>query len=95
MKLLFVLCATILVANAAVVEQQKVSFQDAQLIADLPVEFQEYQISEYESTSWCLLVSLFFLDIFFYKSKKNLKLETRMEIETSRNQWLWSMARFD
>lgn len=57
MKLLFVLCAVFLVAQAAVVEEPKVNFQDAQLLAELPPEFDEYEISEYGSTSWCLMVS--------------------------------------
>uniref|UniRef100_A0A336MHE0 CSON001428 protein n=1 Tax=Culicoides sonorensis TaxID=179676 RepID=A0A336MHE0_CULSO len=56
MKLLFVLVATFLVAQAAVVEEhQKISVQDAQMIQSLPIEFQEYEISEYQSTTWCLI----------------------------------------
>uniref|UniRef100_A0A336KZ35 CSON001892 protein n=1 Tax=Culicoides sonorensis TaxID=179676 RepID=A0A336KZ35_CULSO len=56
MKLLFVLVASFLVAQAAVLEEhQKISVQDAQMIQSLPIEFQEYEISEYQSTTWCLI----------------------------------------
>lgn len=57
MKLLFVLCATFLLAQAAVVEQPKINFQDAQILAELPPGFDAFEVSEYGSTSWCLIVS--------------------------------------
>lgn len=69
MKLIFVLCATFLIAQAAVVEHPKITFQDAQVYAELPsdfAEYDEYEIVEYGSTNWCLIVSCFFFPLKSY-----------------------------
>ncbi|XP_063695794.1 uncharacterized protein LOC134827159 [Culicoides brevitarsis] len=58
MKLLFVLCATFLVVNAAM-EPPKMTFEDAAILEDLPADIDAEEltpeIAEYKSTSWCLV----------------------------------------
>lgn len=99
MKLIFALCAVFLVVQAAVVEPPKVTFQDAQVLAELPSDFAEYDFEDYEiaeyGTSWCLIVSLslFLYILSVFKSLCQIPAETQLETQKNRNQRIRTMER--
>lgn len=99
MKLIFALFAVFLVAQAAVVEPPKVTFQDAQVLAELPSDFAEYDFEDYEITeygsSWCLIVSLslFLCILSCFKSLSHIPAETQLETQENRNQRVRTMER--